>query len=451
MHNTASGVFPAESIESPTKPNASYSQSFARASMMPAVIATLIACLALAGCGKAVDAQGPGGPGGAPQAAPVPVVEIKPQDLALTFEYPAQVSGFKEVEIRARVSGILERRQFEEGGRVKQGQSLYSLDNAPYATALTKALADEKAAAVRVDQAERDYKRIEPLQASKAVSQAEIDNAKSAVDVAKANLAVAQAQVKEARLNLTYARVESPVTGVASRSLKSEGSLISGPQDLLTTVTQVDKVYVNFGIPESDHNRLKAGQADGSLQIQQGGLLKVEVLGSDGKPKGLESQLAFQDVRVNPATGTVDARALLPNPKEVLSPGQFVRVRLSGAVQKAAVLLPQRAVLQSPMGGKIVMTVGADNLVAPRPVEVSQWAGDQWVVTKGLQVGDKVMTDGFMKAPPGTPVQPVVAGVEPKKAVEPKGGESKAGESKATEPKAAEPKSADPQPASAKQ
>jgi membrane fusion protein (multidrug efflux system) len=433
MHNTASRSSPFEHSSAPFRSTlkSSYSRSFARASMVPAVIATFVACLALTGCGKAVDAQGPGGPGGAPQAAPVPVVEVKFQDLPLSFEYPAQVSGFKEVEIRARVAGILEKRQFEEGGRVKQGQSLYALDNAPYETALVRALADEKAAAVRVEQADRDFKRIEPLQASKAVSQAEIDNAKSALDVAKANLSVAQARVKEARLNLTYARVESPITGIASRSLKSEGSLISGPQELLTTVTQVDKVYVNFGIPEADHNRLKAGQADGSMQIQQGGLLKIEVLGSDGKPKGLESQLAFQDVRVNPATGTVDARAVLNNPKEVLSPGQFVRVRLSGAVQKNSMLLPQRAVLQGPMGAKIVMTVGADNKVAPRPVEVAQWAGDQWVVTKGLQAGDKVMTDGFMKAPPGTPVQPMLA-------------DAKAGEVKPAQAQPASPSEANP-------
>lgn len=393
---------------SPQHSPATYTSGFARASWVPALLATVIAALFLSGCGPKAGAQGPGAAGGPPQAAPVPVVEVMPQDLPLVYEYPAQVSGFKEVEIRARVSGILEKRQFEEGGRVKQGQSLYALDNAPYVTALVKAQADEKAAAVRMEQAERDFKRIEPLQESKAVSQTEIDNARSGVDVAKANWAVAQAKVKEAQLSLAYAKVESPVTGVASRSLKSEGSLISGPQDLLTTVTQVEKVYANFGIPEGDHQRLRAGQADGSVQMPEGGLLKLEVLGADGKPSGIDSKLAFRDVRVNPGTGTVDARALLPNPKEMLSPGQFVRVRLSGAVQKNAVLLPQRAVLQSPMGGKIVMTVGEGNKVAPRPVQVAQWSGEQWVVTSGLKAGDKVITDGFMKAPPGTPVNPVL-------------------------------------------
>ncbi|HEX4856301.1 MAG TPA: efflux RND transporter periplasmic adaptor subunit, partial [Limnobacter sp.] len=121
-------------------------------------------------------------------------------------------------------------------------------------------------------------------------------------------------------------------------------------------------------------------------------------------------KLGFKDVRVNPSTGTVDARAVFDNAKEVLSPGQFVRVRVSGAVQKDAVLVPQRAVLENPAGGKIVMTVSPENTVAPRPVQVAQWKGDQWLVTQGLATGDKVITDGFMKAPPGTPVKPVIAG-----------------------------------------
>ncbi|HEY1059641.1 MAG TPA: efflux RND transporter periplasmic adaptor subunit [Limnobacter sp.] len=396
------------------------------------VLVTAMA-LALAACGKGGQ-QGPAaGPGG--QAMPVPVVEVQPKDLSLTYEYPAQISGIREVEIRARVAGIIEKRLFTEGGRVKQGQSLYSLDNAPYQTALNRALATENAARVRAEQAERDYKRVQPLSDSKAVSQSELEAARSAMDVAKADLGVASAAVREARLNLAYARVESPVTGFASRSLKSEGSLVSGPSELLTTVTQVDQVYVNFGIPEKDQEALRTALANGTANIKDGVLL-VEVLGKDGKPTGFKAKLGFQDVRVNPSTGTVDARAVIDNRKEVLSPGQFVRVRVSGAVQPNAVLLPQRAVLESPMGGKIVMTVGPDNKVAPRPVQVAQWSGDQWVVQSGLNAGDKVITDGFMKAPPGTPVNPVVAG--------------SSGEPKAAEGKPAEQKPADAKPTEAK-
>jgi len=384
------------SLNSKQNQASSYGRAFAGATLLPALLVTVLSSALLLGCGQGADAQAPGGPG-ARQAAPVPVVEVKPEQLELTYEYPAQIAGLREVEIRARVAGIIERRLFEEGARVKKGQSLYSLDNAPYQTALARALADENAARVRAAQAERDYKRVMPLAESKAVSQSELDGAQSAFEIAKADLLVASAAVRTARLNLEYARVESPVNGFASRSLYSEGSFVSGPSELLTTVTQIDQVYVNFGIPGKDHDQLRNGN------------LVVEVLGADGQPLGLKAKLGFQDVRVNPATGTVDARAVLANNKEVLSPGQFVRVRVSGAVQKDAVLLPQRAVLENPAGGKIVMTVSPENTVAPRPVQVAQWKGDQWVVTDGLKSGDKVITDGFMKAPPGTLVQPVMA------------------------------------------
>jgi membrane fusion protein, multidrug efflux system len=361
--------------------------------------------VALSGCR---DGEAQAQHGGAPQAMPVPVVEVVMQDLPLRFEYPAQVAGIREVEIRARVSGIIEKRLFQEGGRVKQGQPLYHLDDAPYQTALARALADENAAKVRLAQADRDFKRMQPLIESKAVSQAEFDNAKSAVDVGKADVAVAASRVREARLNVQYSKVEAPVGGVVGRSLKSEGSLVSGPTDLLTTVTQVDQVYVNFGFPSKDHEVLRQGLSDGSIVLSQG-VLMVEVLGDGGKALGLSSKLSFRDVRVNPATSTVDARAVFPNPKELLSPGQFLRVRVSGATQKQVVLLPQRAVLENPMGGgKVVMTVTADNKVEPRPVQVAQWSGSDWVVYGGLRSGDKVMTDGFVKAQPGMVVQPVV-------------------------------------------
>lgn len=380
-----------------------YLNGFSRVTVLPGLLIGAASLLMLAGCNSKAGAQSPGQ--GAPQAVPVPVVEVQPKPFELTFEYPAQISGVREVEIRPRVSGIIEKRLFEEGGRVKQGQSLYKLDNAPYETALAKALADQKTADVQAAQAKRDFNRIEPLIASKAVSQAEYDNAKSAVELAQANQAVAASRVREARLNLGYARVESPVSGYVSRSLKTEGSLVTGPQDLLTTVTQVDKVYANFGMPEGDNTTLREGLANGNIQLDKGGL-KVEILNSEGKPNGMQARLAFQDVRVNTSTGTVDARALFDNKNDALSPGQFVRVRVSGAVEKNTILLPQRAVIESPMGGKIVMTVDKDSKVAPRPVKVAQWSGDQWVITSGLNAGDKVITDGYIKTPPGTPVAP---------------------------------------------
>lgn len=397
------------SAKSPVSSQNSYSRGFAGATFIPALVVTLLSSALLLGCGAGADTGGGGGqagPGGQPTA--VPVVEVRTEPLDLSYEYPAQIAGLREVEIRARVAGIIEQRLFEEGGRVKKGQSLYRLDNAPYQTALARALADENAAKVRAAQAQRDFDRIQPLADSKAVSQAEIDNAQSALEIAKADAQVASAAVRAARLNLEYARVESPVNGFASRSLRSEGSLVSGPAELLTTVTQIDRVYVNFGFPEKDHAQLRDSLANGSVTLPSGSL-RVEVLDATGKPLGLKADLGFRDIRVNPSTGTVDARAVLDNTKETLSPGQFVRVRVTGAQQQAAILLPQRAVLENPVGGKMVMTVGSESKVEPRPVEVAQWQGDQWVITSGLKAGEQVITDGFMKAPPGTPVTPQLA------------------------------------------
>lgn len=362
-----------------------------------------LSVFALSGCNQPATAQAPSGQA---MAMPVPVVKVKAQDLSLSWEYPAQVSGYREVEIRPRVSGIIEKRRFEEGDKVKAGQSLFLLDTAPYETALARAKADQKAAEVRLAQTQRDLTRIQPLLESKAVSQLEVDSAQSNVELAAANLAVAKAQVKQAALNLTYAQVKSPVSGFVGRAQRDIGALVSGPQDLLTSVTQVDKVYLNFGIPQKDRQQMQA--SDGL--VIEGGKLAIEVLGQDGQPIGLSSTLDFQDVKVNPSTGTVDARTLIQNRKMPLLPGQFVRVRVSGATQLGAITLPQRAVLQNPMGGKIVMTVTPDNTVAPRPVQVAQWEGDQWVITGGLQDGDVVMTDGFVKAQPGSKVTPLLDG-----------------------------------------
>ncbi|NJM32611.1 MAG: efflux RND transporter periplasmic adaptor subunit [Limnobacter sp.] len=255
------------------------------------------------------------------------------------------------MEIRPRVSGIVEKRLFEEGGRVHANQSLYQLDDAPYRTALSKAQADQKLAQVQVAQAKRDLSRVQPLIKSRAVSQSELEQRQLAVNAAQASLAVANAQVKDAELNVQYSQVRSPVAGFAGRSQKSEGSLVGGPQDLLTTVTQIDKVYVNFGIPQKDHDLLRQGRASGAVEFSKGSL-RVEILDSAGQATGLSAALAFQDVRVNPSTGTLEARAVLDNKNERVSPGEFARVRVSGAVRKNTFLLPQRAVLTNPAGVK---------------------------------------------------------------------------------------------------
>jgi membrane fusion protein (multidrug efflux system) len=296
-------------------------------------------------------------------------------------------------------------RNFKEGGRVEKGQSLYTIDPAPFQAALARAEADVAAAEARHDQATRNAARMKPLYAEKAVSQKEYDDAASGEAISAADAKAARARLLEARLNLGYTKVEAPSGGVASRSNRSEGSLVSGPDVLLTTVMQVDPIWVNFGIPDNDARRLQ-GEVDAKRVMLPKGGFEVQLRLADGSLYGKSGRLNFSDVRVNPATGTREARAELPNPNGgALQPGQFVRVILKGATIPDAVTVPQRAVLENPQGGKIVFVVDENGTAQPRPVQVGDWAGEEWVILSGLKPGDKVITDGVMKLGPGAPVR----------------------------------------------
>src|SRR5262245_9157258 len=373
----------------------------------------------LAACGPSGGHEKGGGHPGAGAgmpAAAVSAVSVEPKAFPVSYEYVGQTAGSREVEVRARVTGILLSRNFKEGGRVEKGQSLYTIDPAPFQAAVVRAEADVAAAEARHDQATRNAARFKPLYAEKAVSQKEYDDAVSAEAIGAADLKAARARLVEARLNLSYTKVESPAGGVVSRSQRSEGSLVSGPDVLLTTVMQVDPMWVNFGIPDNDAGRIQREVDAKRLVLPKGGF-EVQLRLADGSLFGRTGRLNFSDVRVNPATGTREARAEVANPNGgALKPGQFVRVILQGATIPNAVTVPQRAVLENPQGGKIVFNVDEKGTAQPRPVEVGEWAGENWVITKGLNQGDKVITDGVMKLGPGAPVR--IA--EPKPAAEQK-------------------------------
>ncbi len=367
----------------------------------------ILAALALAACGP----KGPpgGGHGGMPPAL-VAVEEVKAKTIPVDFEYPAQTAGSREAEVRARVAGILLHRNFEEGAAVRAGQSLFTLDSAPYEAAAARAEADVSAAEVRLANAARNSKRLKPLFEAKAISQKEYDDAVSGEEVAGADLKSARTRLAEARLSQGYAKVESPISGLTSRALKSEGSLISGPQDLLTTVTQVDPIYVNFGLSESEQGALKRDAAAGKLMLPKGGRFDIAVKFEDGRVYSRTGKLVFTDVRVNNQTGTSDARAELPNPALEIRPGQFVRVVLKGATRTNAVTVPQRAVMESPQGKMVYIYANGqkqgEHVAQPRPVTVGEWSGTEWIITDGLKSGDLVIVDGLAKVFfPGAPVQ----------------------------------------------
>jgi membrane fusion protein (multidrug efflux system) len=360
----------------------------------------LASAAALAACGP----SGNGAPHGGMPPAEVRTITVRPQVVLAPFEYTGQTAGSREVEVRARVTGILLKRSFQEGGAVKQGQSLYTIDPAPFQAAFARAEADVGVASARLDQARRESARLRALVADKFVSQKLADDAASAEAIGEAELKAARARLTEARLNLEYTRVESPATGIASRSLRSEGSLVSGTEVLLTTVTQVDPIWVNFGIPDDERLRLQREADAGRLVLPEDGRFEVTLRLADGSVYARAGRLAFADIRISGQTGTSDARAELPNPEGRLRPGQFVRVTLNGATRPNAVLVPQRAVLEGPQG-KFVYVVDDKSTAQARPVEVGEWAGSDWIVTGGLKPGERVIIDGVMRIGPGAPVK----------------------------------------------
>jgi len=333
------------------------------------------------------------------------VQEVKPRTVAVEFEYPAQTAGSREVEVRARVNGILLKRNYTEGSAVRAGQSLFSLDSATYEAAVARTEADVAAAEARLAAASRNAKRMKPLFEARAASQKDNDDAVSAEEVAAADVKATKARLAEARLNLGYTKVEAPVSGITSRALKSEGSLIPGPEVLLTTVSQVDPIYVNFGLSEAEQSRLKQDADAGKLLLPKENRFDVTIRFEDGTTYSRPGKLAFTDVRVNNSTGTHDARAELPNPEGRVRPGQFVRAILKGAERPNAITVPQRAVMEGAQG-KQVYLLSPDNKAMPRPVTVGEWTGADWIITAGLNPGDKVIVDGLAKIFfPGAPVQ----------------------------------------------
>jgi membrane fusion protein (multidrug efflux system) len=369
-----------------------------------------IVLAALAGCQKS-QSQAPAMP---PPEVTVSVVQ--PHDLPANFEYVAQISGVREVEVRPRVSGILEKWNFTEGAKVVQGQSLFTIDAAPFRAALARAEADLVSAQATMEQAKRNAARLKPLYEAKAVSQKEFDDASSGEQIANANVKAAQAAVTEARLNLAYTRVEAPISGTTSRALQSEGTLVQAQQTLLTKISQIDPVHVIFSFTESEHLKFTRAVTDGTLRLPKDGKFDVKLKLADGSEYSRSGKVDFTDVRIDTTTGTIETRAVIANPQGILRPGQFARVKLSGGVRPNAISIPQRAVLEGP-GTKIVLIVNAQGIVEPRPIQVGDWtAGDDWVITGGLKAGDQVIVDGVVKARPGSPVkiaQASPAGAQP--------------------------------------
>lgn len=351
----------------------------------------------LAACGKQEEAAG--GPPN-PPPLPVSVVEVQIQKVPTLIEAVGQVEGSKDVQVHARVSGILEKRHYQEGATVKEGALLFTIERTPFEIALEQARAGLIQAQANLEQAKREAGRLQPLVTEKAVSQKELDDATSTFKSAEAAVTASEAAVRNAELNLSYTKVTAPISGVTGRAQYSEGNLIaaSGDASLLTTVQAVDPIWVRFSFSESELGKLR--QAAGKTQ--------VKLILPDGSPYDGVGKLNFTASTIDSQIGTVAMRAEFANPQLRLLPGQFVRVQ-AVVGDREAYLVPQAAVSQTEQG-KVLFTVSADNTVEPKPVETAGWLGHDWIVTQGLAPGDKVITNNLMKLRPGAPVAPMAPG-----------------------------------------
>ena len=374
---------------------------------LPFALAALPLVIALAGCSG--NAQEGGGMAFPPPE--VTVVAIAGQDLPVAREYVGQTKGSREVEIRARVGGIIEQRSYEEGSVVKAGHVLFQLDAKPFEAQVAAADAELAHAKAQAAQAERELNRLKPLAAENATSRKELDDAQSAHDLAQAAVKAADARLREARIQLGYTKVTAPISGVTGLAQKFEGALVAAGSDQLTTLTQTDPMDVHFSMSENEWLSRQTDLANGTLRAPSETELSVQVKLADGRVLDRVGKVNFNDARIDTETGTVAMRARLPNSDGVLKSGQFVRVIVNGAVRPSAILVPQKAVLESPTG-KFVYVVGKGQDGAPiaeiRPVQVGEWTGSgnerSWIIRSGLSDGDRVILDNLVKIHPGGPI-----------------------------------------------
>jgi len=365
-----------------------------------ALAAALALALALAACG---DKPAPSGP---PPAPEVGVVTVAPRALDVPTELPGRVEAARVAQVRARVTGIVQKRLFAEGSDVKAGETLFQIDPAPYRAALDSAKAALAKATANEQQATGLLNRYKPLREANAISQQDFVNATSAAAQAGADIAAARAAVQTAQLNLDYATVTAPISGRIGQALVTEGALVSASEATqLALIQQVDQVYVNFSQPVSDITRLRKAFASGKSR-SLGLAIPVRIVLDDGSVLPQAGKLLFSDLTVDQTSGQVNLRAKVPNPDGALMPGMYVRGRIAQEQVGAAVLLPQQAV-QRTTQNDTVLVVGADGKPSVRVVRLGGNENGDWIILDGLKPGEQVVVDGFQKIRPGGSVKPV--------------------------------------------
>lgn len=386
--------------------------------------------LALAGLACAGAFSGLAGCSREQQAPPTPPLEVTavsvtPRDTPVQFEFVAQTQSSREVEIRARVDGFLDKRLYTEGNMVRAGQPLFQMDRKPFEAALQSAEGQLEQQRAKLAVAEANLRRVRPLAARNAVSKKELDDAIGMERSSRAAVLAAEGEVRTARLNLGYTTIASPLQGLSSFAKKQEGSyLTAGAEGLLTTVSQVDPIWVNFSVSENEMLSYRDQIAKGRLKFPRGqNDFEVEVILADGSVFPRRGRINFAEPSFNSETGTFLVRTELSNPQGQLRPGQFVRARVYGATRPHAMQLPQRAVQQGAKG-HYVWVIGNDGKARQRVVEVGDWIGDDWFISDGLKAGERVVVDGAGRVSPAAPLR--VAQLAPQRSLAqagPAGGE----------------------------
>jgi membrane fusion protein (multidrug efflux system) len=369
-----------------------------------ATCASALAVLALAACNatKQATAQAP-----APQ---VTVVTARRASVPVTLELPGRTSAYLIAQVRARVDGIVQTRSFEEGADVRANQALYEIDPAPYRAALQSAEAALQKAEANLAVTTIEAERYQVLMNGNAISKQTNDNAVAAQRQAAADVAAAKAAVTTAQINLGYTSVVSPIAGRSGISQVTQGAYVQGSAaTLLTTVQQIDPIYVDLSEPSVAGLQLRRELASGQLKAGGPNQPKVTLTLEDGSQYPLTGTFEFSGIAVDPATGSVTVRAIFPNPKFVLLPGMFVRARIQQGVNDKALLVPVPALTHNPQGQATALVVGPDNKVVQRTVQAQDTLGDNWIVTAGLSEGERVIAAGVQKVQPGMLVKAVAA------------------------------------------
>ncbi|MDB6069946.1 MAG: acrA, partial [Verrucomicrobiales bacterium] len=376
-----------------------------------AALLPLLFLLLAPACRK--ESAGPPGAGTAPGAGPPPpaevsVVTVESSAVPITAELPGRLTEVRVAEVRARATGILLKRRFEEGAQVQEGQLLFEIDPAPLEATLKSAEANLAKAEANAAQVRSRAVRYKTLVGKNAVSSQENEDAIAAAAQGEAEILVARAALDTAKLNLGYTKVTAPITGRISEAKVTEGALVSSTESTpLAIIRQLDPIYFDFTQSSTETLRLRRALEDGTLKKTGDAAAEIHLLLDDGTAYPTPGKLLFTGVSVEPTTGTLPLRAEFPTPSQMLLPGMFARARLQQAVNASALTLPQRVVTRNGDGTGTVMVVTPDNKVEPRIIQADRAVGNRWVVSSGLKAGERVIIEGVQKARPGSTVKPV--------------------------------------------